>query len=128
MDYNGGGIDVIERIFTHGDVKYEAFVLKILFTSLTVAAGLKGGEIIPTLFIGATFGGAFATIIGLSPALGAAVGMSALFCGVTKAPIASILLSVELFGGDSLLYCSISVVLAFALSGKDGIYSSQKNY
>lgn len=125
-DYNGGGIEVIERIFESGEVKYEAFLLKIVFTCITVAAGFRGGEIVPTLFIGATLGGVLGSLIGLDAAMGAAVGMSALFCGVTNAPLSSILLSAEMFGGESLLYCAISVIMVFALSGKCSLYSSQQ--
>lgn len=125
-DYNGGGIEVIDRIFESGEVKYEAFLLKIVFTCITVAAGFRGGEIVPTLFIGATLGGALGSLIGLDAAMAAAVGMSALFCGVTNAPIASIILSAEMFGGESLLYCAISVITVFALSGKCSLYSAQQ--
>jgi len=125
-DYNGGGLDVINRIFTDGEVKYESFILKIIFTIVTVAAGYKGGEIIPTLFIGSTLGGSMAMILGLDLSFGGAVGMTALFCGVTNCPIASILLSVEMFGSDGIIYYAIAVVTVFLLSGKSSLYSSQK--
>jgi len=125
-DYNGGGIDVIMRVFESGDVRYEAFALKILFTVITVAAGYKGGEIIPTLFIGATFGGAFGTLLGLSPAFGAAVGMSALFCGVTNCPVATILLCIEMFGAEGSLFFALAAIISFLLSGNVSLYSSQQ--
>lgn len=125
-DYNGGGIDVINRIFESGDVKYEAFILKIIFTSITVAAGFKGGEIVPTFFIGATLGGAVSVILGLNPALGAAVGMAALFCGVTNCPLATIVLSIEMFGTDSMVFCALAAVTSFLLSGSTGLYAAQR--
>lgn len=125
-DYNGGGIEVIERIFSVGMVKNEAFILKIIFTCLTVAAGYKGGEIIPTFFIGATLGGAISLIIGLDPAFGAAVGMAALFCGVTNCPLATLFLATEMFGAQGLIFFALSVSAAFLLSGNTGLYSSQK--
>ena len=31
-DYNGGGMNIVERIFSHSEVKYEAFLIKIIFT------------------------------------------------------------------------------------------------
>jgi H+/Cl- antiporter ClcA len=55
-DYNGGGMFVVERIFEEGTVSPEAFLLKIIFTLVTVSAGYKGGEIVPSFFIGATLG------------------------------------------------------------------------
>lgn len=125
-DYNGGGIEVINRIFETGEVRYEAFLLKIIFTAITIGAGFKGGEIVPTFFIGATFGGAMATLIGLDPALGAAVGMAALFCGVTNCPISTIILAAELFGGNGILYTSLAAIISFVLSGYCSLYSGQK--
>ena len=125
-DYNGGGIEIINRIFETGEVRYEAFLLKIIFTAITVGAGFKGGEIVPTLFIGATFGGAAATLIGLNPALGAAIGMAALFCSVTNCPITSIVLSIELFGADSMVFCALAAATSFLLSGSTGLYAAQR--
>ncbi len=125
-DYNGSGINIINRIFESGYVKPEAFILKIVFTAITVAAGLKGGEIVPVFFIGATLGATVSTLIGLDPALGAAIGMSALFCGVTNCPIASIVLSIELFGTDSMIFCALAAVTSFLLSGSTGLYATQR--
>ena len=67
-----------------GNVPAYAFLIKMLLTALTLAAGYKGGEIVPAFFTGATFGCLFGHIFGISPSLCAATGMLALFCGVTK--------------------------------------------
>ena len=77
-----------------------AFVLKIVFTVLTLGAGFKGGEIVPCFFVGATFGCTVAPLIGMNPGFGAALGLVAVFCGVTNSPMTSILLGYELFGGQ----------------------------
>ncbi|MFG6352548.1 MAG: chloride channel protein [Oscillospiraceae bacterium] len=95
------------------------------FTALTLGAGFRGGEIVPTLFIGSTFGCAVGPLLGLDPAFGAAVSMIALFCGVVNCPLASIFLSIELFGGDGLLFFALACALAFLLSGRFSLYSSQ---
>ena len=124
-DYNGGGISVIERVFASGDVRPEAFLLKILFTAVTIGAGFKGGEIVPTLFIGATMGGALSLLIGLDPAFGAAVGIAALFCGVTNCPLATVLLSIELFGGEGALFYMLAACISFLLSGCFSLYTGQ---
>ena len=63
-DYNGAGMDVIGRAVA-GEAEYEAFILKIIFTALTLGAGFKGGEIVPTLFVGATFGNVAGKLLGL---------------------------------------------------------------
>ena len=78
-DYNGAGMDVISRAVA-GDAEYEAFILKIIFTALTLGAGFKGGEIVPTLFVGATFGNVAGKLLGLGGSFGAGLGMAALFC------------------------------------------------
>ena len=124
-DYNGGGIEVINRIFTDGDVKYEAFLIKMILTAITIGAGYKGGEIVPTLFIGATLGGAMAILIGLNPAFGAAIGMAALFSGVTNCPLATIFLCIEMFSGKGLIFIAIAVAISFLLSDYCSLYSKQ---
>ena len=124
-DYNGAGGHIIElAVEGHVHVPW-AFAWKILFTALTLGAGFRGGEIVPTLFIGSTFGCAAAPLLGLEPSFGAAVGMIALFCGVTNCPLASILLSVELFGSGALPFFALACALAFLLSGRFSLYSSQ---
>lgn len=125
-DYNGGGINVIERIFHEGTVRPEAFVLKMIFTAITISAGFKGGEIVPSFFIGATLGATLASLVGLSPAVGAAVGMASMFCGVTNCPLATSFLCVEMFGSDGLLLFAVSSFISFLLSGYTSLYSSQR--
>ncbi len=125
-DYTGGGIDVINRIFEEGAVKPEAFLLKILFTSVTLAAGFKGGEIVPTIFIGATLGGTVSTILGLDIAFGAAVSVAALFAGVTNCPLATIFLCLELFGPEGIIFFALSSVISFLLSGSCSLYAGQR--
>ncbi len=122
-DYNGGGMNVVERIFSQSEVKYEAFALKILFTCITVAAGFKGGEIVPTFFIGATFGGTLALILGLPASFGAAIGMAVLFSGATNCPLAAALLCGEMFGFDGILYFAVATAGAYFLTGRKRLYN-----
>ena len=95
-DYNGAGMDIIINAL-NGDAKAEAFLLKILFTALTLGAGFKGGEIVPSFFIGATFGCVAGPLLGLPPTFAASLCMAAVFCGVTNCPLASIILCIELY-------------------------------
>ena len=125
-DYNGAGMAVITRAVEGGNAETFAFLLKILFTVVTISAGFKGGEIVPTLFIGATFGCVFGNLTGMDAGLCAAVGMVALFCGVLNCPLASIFLSIELFGAQGLLLFVIAVGVSYMLSGYSGLYGSQK--
>lgn len=125
-DYNGAGTDVIERIFHNGEFSHIAFLLKLLFTAIAVGSGFKGGEIVPTLFIGATFGALMGTLFGLPVAFAAALCMIVLFCGVTNCPLASIFLAAELFSGKGIGYMAIAVVVCYCASGKISLYSAQQ--
>ena len=124
QDYNGGGMHVIFAALAGEAVPY-AFLLKILFTAVSLGSGFKGGEIVPSFFVGATLGCAAAGLIGLNPAVGAAVGLISVFCGVTNAPLASLLLSVELFGTEYMALIGVGLAVSFMLSGHFSLYHSQ---
>lgn len=124
-DYNGAGMDIITKAL-NGDAKTEAFLLKILFTALTLGAGYKGGEIVPSFFIGATFGCIAGPLLGLPAAFAASLGMAAVFCGVTNCPLASIMLCIELFGFYGTAYYALCCAISYMLSGYYGLYSEQK--
>lgn len=112
-DYNGAGMQVIERAIA-GHAAYEAFFLKLVLTAITIGVGYKGGEIVPVLFIGATFGAAYGGFFGLAPSFAAGLGMTAVFCGVTNSPLTSILLAYELFGGQSLALFALVIAISYS--------------
>ena len=120
----GAGVPVIVRAIG-GKVNPMAFIWKMIFTALTLEAGFKGGEIVPSFFIGATFGCLFGNIVGLSPSLCAAVGMMAVFCGVTNCPITSMLIAFELFGYEAVPFFLIAISVSYLLSGYYGLYHDQ---
>ena len=123
--YNGHGSDMLVTAML-GTVPAFAFLLKIIFTSITLGTGFKGGEVAPALFVGATLGSTVAPLMGIDPTLGAAVGMISLFCGVVNCPLASIIFSIELFGSNCLLLFCIACAVSYVFSGYYGLYSSQK--
>ena len=122
--YSGAGVNLIEDAFL-GGAPMMAFFWKIVFTAITLGGGFKGGEIVPSFCIGATFGSLFGTLVGLSPSLCAAVGMVAVFCGVTNSPITSLIIGFEMFGFDSMRFLLIGVAISYMLSGYTGLYSEQ---
>lgn len=124
QDYNGLGGAIILQAAT-GHAVWYAFLLKLLFTAISLAGGYRGGEIVPTLFMGATFGCCIGGAIGLPPAVGAGLGMIAIFCGVTNSPIASFIMGLELFGGQGMWMFGIVVAVSYMLSGYYGLYKSQ---
>ncbi len=127
QDYNGSGSHLIEKVFTGEHINSYDFALKALFTVLTVSASLKGGEIVPSLSIGATLGGFLAMIMGMSVAIGAAIGMAVLFSTVTKCPIATIFICYEMFGITVLPLCVIAIVVSVFISSKKGLYVEKQN-
>lgn len=124
--YNGIGGEVIAEAITEGKALPYDFILKILFTVITIGFGYKGGEIIPTFFIGATLGATIAPLLGLPAQFGAAVALVALFCAVVNCPIASVILSIELFGSKGLIFFAVALCVSYMLSGYYSLYSGQK--
>lgn len=125
-DYNGTGMDIIMQAVEDGQVYYGAFLLKLIFTALTLGAGYKGGEIVPSFFLGATFGCTLGNLLGISPMLCAAAGMVGVFCGVTNSPMTALFISFELFGMEGMFYYLIMIAICYRLSGYFGLYKSQK--
>lgn len=122
--YNGAGMETIEAaVAGHADAL--AWLWKLVFTAITIGVGFKGGEVVPSFFVGATFGCVAGALLGLPAGFGAALGLIAVFCGAVNCPLASILLSVELFGGGGLAYFAMTCAISYLLSGYCGLYSSQ---
>ncbi|MBR5506137.1 MAG: chloride channel protein [Clostridia bacterium] len=124
-DYNGAGMNIITDAIG-GNAKPEAFLLKIIFTAITISALFKGGEIVPAFFVGSTFGCVAGALLGLEPSFGAAIGFVALFCGVVNCPLASLLLALEVFGAEAIVYFAIVCAVSYMMSGYFGLYKSQK--
>lgn len=122
--YIGLGIPTIQESFIMQQDWYD-FLVKILFTALTIGVGFKGGEVTPLFFIGATLGSALFGIIPLPIALLAGMGFVGVFAGAANTPIACILMGIELFGAQSGVYIGIVCVISYLFSGHTGIYASQ---
>lgn len=124
-DYMGAGSDLISRAIENGQARPLDFFWKLILTAITMRAGFRGGEIVPSFCIGATFGCVAGSILGISPSIAAACGMVALFCGVTNCPITSMLIAFELFGFSGVSYYLIAVAISYALSGYYSLYKDQ---
>lgn len=124
-DYNGAGMPIIE-LAVEGHAEPLAFLIKIVLTAITLGFGFKGGEIVPSFFVGATFGCVVGPLLGLDPGFAAALGLAAVFCGVTNCPIATLLLACELFGFGGAPYFFLVIAVCYPLSGYSGLYSTQR--
>ena len=123
--FNGAGMDMALTAVAQGEAEWYAFLMKMLFTAVTLAAGFKGGEIVPTFCVGATFGCVLGGVLGLDAGFAAALGLIGLFCCATNSPLASIVLSIEMFGSSNLYVFALMCVICFVLSGNSGLYASQ---
>lgn len=123
-DYLGLGVQKIVESFSH-QMTWNVFLLKILFTSLTLGAGFKGGEVTPLFFIGATLGSFLSIYTGIPVGIMAALGFVAVFAGATKTPIACTFMGIELFGIEYVVYIALVCFVAYFTSGKHSVYSSQ---
>lgn len=124
-DYLGLGEEVIHGSFVT-PAGGHVFLLKMIFTCLTLCAGFKGGEIVPSLFIGATLGSALSALLALPPDICAACGMVGVFCAVTNSPIASLLIAFEMFGFNGMPFFCVVIALCYLLSGYQSLYKEQK--
>jgi len=124
-DYMGAGAELIEKAVEEGQARPLDFFWKLVLTALTMRAGFRGGEIVPSFCIGATLGCVMGNWLGFSPSICAACGMTAVFCGVTNCPITSILIAFEMFGFKGVPFYLIAVSISYAASGYYGLYKDQ---
>jgi CIC family chloride channel protein len=109
--------------------------VKILATSLTLGSGGSGGVFAPGLTIGAAVGAALGVILHLLfPAyvpvetipVFVVVGMISLFGAVAKAPIAVLIMVVEMVGSITILIPAMAAVaVSHILTGEQGIFKDQ---
>ncbi|WP_282071614.1 voltage-gated chloride channel family protein [Polaribacter atrinae] len=122
--YMGLGVPTIVDAFNIDLNSYD-FILKLLFTSFTLGAGFKGGEVTPLFFIGATLGNVLIWFIPLPTPLLAGMGFVAVFAGATNTPIACTIMGIELFGIESGIFIALACITSYLFSGHSGIYSAQ---
>jgi CIC family chloride channel protein len=111
------------------------FVCKVLATSISLGAGSSGGVFSPSLFMGATLGGAFAGALEqffhlpVSPAAFAMVGMGAMVGGGTGAAMTAITMIFEMTRDyDVVLPMILAVSASLAtrrLLSRDNIYTAK---
>jgi H+/Cl- antiporter ClcA len=123
--YLGLGLETVEACLGGTHVPWYAFLLKPLFTSITLNFGGSGGIVTPIFFVGATSGAAFASVLGLNTATFAAIGMVGVLAGSANTPIAASILAMELFGPAIAPYATVACVISFLMTGHRSVYPSQ---
>jgi len=133
----GVGYDTITQVLKGEMIWYMLLLLvpiKMLATSITLAAGGSGGIFAPSLFLGAVFGGLFGTLMNflfpgiiISPSAYAVVGMSAMVAGTPHAPLTAFLVIFEMTGDYKLILplmlCSILASFIASVMKRDSIYT-----
>ena len=123
--YLGAGMDVVEAALYQEVFPYD-FLMKALFTAITIGCGFKGGEIVPTFVIGSTLGYVLGLLLGMNPHLTAAIGIVGMFCCVINSPLTSLMLGAEMFGIQYLTAMAIVIAFCYVLSGYFSLYQAQK--
>lgn len=124
-DYLGLSLPLMNDALHGGDVAFPGFIWKSLLVAITLGSGFYGGIVTPQFVIGALSGNAFAHLLGVSPALGAAVGMVAVVAAASNTPIAAILMGFELFGNSAETYFASACITAYIIVGHRSVYSGQ---
>jgi H+/Cl- antiporter ClcA len=125
-DYLGLGVPTMVRAFEDPRLPPYAFALKALFTAITLGAGFLGGEVTPLFFVGATLGNALARVLGIPLALGAGVGLAAVFAAASNTPLALSIMAAELLGAPILPHVVIVAAVAYLFVGHRSIYPAQR--
>lgn len=124
-DYLGLGLETIDFALSGGEIIWYAFIVKTIATCITLSLGGSGGILTPIFFVGATAGVFYANVLGLDPALFAAVGMVSVLAGAANTPIAACILTVELFGSSMGSFAAVACVVSFLMTGYRSVYPSQ---
>ena len=123
----GVGYDYVEKILG-GDVALKTVillaVLKIVATSTCYGSGNAGGIFGPSLFIGATMGGAVGSVAHAlfpaqtaGPGAYALIGMGTAFAGIVRTPLTSVIMIFEMTRDYSIIVpLMISNLISFLVS------------
>ena len=126
--YTGLGTNLIENSFSGKQIFGYDWILKLLLTTLTLAAGFQGGEVTPLFSIGASLGVVIAIFFGLPIEFVAAAGYISVFGSATNTLLAPIFIGGEVFGFNNLPFFVIIVIFAYLVNRKISTYGLQKNY
>jgi H+/Cl- antiporter ClcA len=124
-DYLGLGLGTIKSALNGESVHWYSFIVKCLFTSISLAFGGSGGIVTPIFFVGSTSGNFFGQMFGLDVATFSAIGFVSILAGAANTPIAASILAIELFGASIAPYAAVSCVISFLITGHRSVYPSQ---
>ncbi|HUJ18360.1 MAG TPA: chloride channel protein [Nitrospirota bacterium] len=123
--YLGLGLDTIKNVLEGREAPAGAFVLKMLFTAITLGFGGSGGIVTPIFFVGSTAGSVFGRVLGFDTSVFSAIGMVALLAGAANTPISASIMAIELFGPEVAPYAAVACIISYLMTGHRSVYPSQ---
>ncbi|HTP79366.1 MAG TPA: chloride channel protein, partial [Bacteroidota bacterium] len=123
--YLGLGLSSIESCLRGEPTEWYAFLLKPVFTGVTLGFGGSGGIVTPIFFIGSAAGNLFARLSGLNIATFSAIGLVSVLAGAANTPIAASILAMDMFGSAIAPYATVACVISFLFTGHRSVYPSQ---
>lgn len=95
--FNGLGIDIIQQAL-NGQADIFTFVGKYFATAISLGVGFKGGEFVPSIYLGTTFAATIAIWLHLPASTLASACYVTVYSAAIRAPLACTVLTMELFG------------------------------
>ncbi len=123
--YAGLGLKLISDSLNGNTIHSYDFILKLLLTVITLAAGFQGGEVTPLFAIGASLGAFLAASLGLPVPLIAALGYVAVFSSATNTLLGPIFIGGEVFGFEFMPLFVLVSIIAYSVNGNRTIYQKQ---
>ncbi len=126
--YAGLSLDLLYTAIEGGSIPLYAFLVKALMVFLSISAGLVGGEVVPLLVTGGTFGYAVASLAGLPAATFSVLGAIGMLSGGTNLPLVCFVLGLELFGYSEPMILFAVTIVSYLVSGEHSIYQHQRQH
>ncbi len=124
--YLGLSLPLMDQALSGAAMPYLGFLWKTVLVAITLGSGFYAGIVTPQFVIGAVAGNACAHLLGISPILGAAVGLVSVVAAASNTPLAAILMGVELFGGVvGTIYVAGAAIAAYLIIGHRSVYPEQ---
>jgi H+/Cl- antiporter ClcA len=123
--YLGLGLNTVEAALLGTKLPWYAFIMKSIFTTITLSFGGSGGIVTPIFFVGSAAGSLFAVLLSLDIATFSAIGLVSVLAGAANTPISASIMAVELFGPKLAPYAAVACIISFLMTGHRSVYPSQ---
>jgi len=124
-DYLGLSLPIMDKALHGEHIPFLGILWKMLFVAITLGSGFYGGIVTPQFVIGALSGNLLANLLGVNPALGAAVGMVAVVAAASNTPLSAVFMGLELFGNLTGVYVVAACITAYIIIGHRSVYPDQ---